>query len=82
MAWPKNHMGWALMASSTPPALRRSVMSELEMGVMAAAIETRPEPAMRLFMVDPFILICEADANEYPLDIVKDGGYERKKINP
>lgn len=37
----------------------------------AAAIETRPEPARRLFKVDPFILISEADANEYPLDVVK-----------
>lgn len=82
MAWPKNHMGWALMASSTPPALRRLVMSESEMGVMAAAIETRPEPAMRLFMVDPFILICEADANEYTFDMAKEGGYERKKNKP
>jgi hypothetical protein len=55
-------------------------MSESEMGVMAAANETRPEPARRLFMVDPFILICEADAREYPFGIVKEGGgYERKK---
>lgn len=71
MAWPKNHMGWALMASSTPPALRRLVMSESEMGVTAAAIETRPEPARRLFKVDPFILTSKANANEYPFDVVK-----------
>lgn len=82
MAWPKNHMGWAFMASSTPPALSRLVMSESEMGVMAAANETRPEPAMRLFMVDPFILIYKPDAAEYPFGIVKEGGgYERKKDN-
>lgn len=38
---------------------------------MAAAIETRPEPARRLFKVDPFILIYKADAYESPFDIVK-----------
>lgn len=55
-------------------------MSESEMGVMAAAIEARPEPARRLFNADPFILIYKADAYEYSFDIVKKGGgYDRRK---